>query len=462
MCAYPAVDSVVEVRWGSRAVIRGAIVAALGGFLLGFDTVVISGANEALKDVFNLDSFWLGFTVAVAMMGTICGAVITGKPADLYGRRKALFAMAICYFISAIGCGFARSWEEFLVARFIGGLAIGGASVVSPMYIAEISPPHLRGRLVTVSQLNLVVGILLCYVSNYVVAQCVEFNLAWRWMLGLAALPSVFFFLLIFGIPESPRWLVKAARPADARKSLERLGEPDVEGRLTSIQASLADRPGHQQDRLFQRAYVSPMLLASAFAVLNQLTGINAILYYAPAIFSMAGAARDSALLQSVAIGGTILFFTIAAMFIIDRFGRRILMLIGSAGMATCLALVASEFSSTAGSRRPLFLLAALLSHIAFFAFSQGSVIWVFISEIFPNAVRAKGQALGWFIHWIMAAAITWTFPVIAEASGAGAFGFFSAMMVLQFLFAWRIMPETKGGTLEDIEKRLTRAGGNG
>ena len=437
------------------AVIRGAVVAALGGFLLGFDTVVISGANDALQKVFGLNSFSLGFTVAMAMIGTIAGAVVIGKPADVFGRKKALFALAVCYFVSAIGCGLAQDWWEFLAARFVGGLAIGGASVVSPMYIAEISPPHLRGRLVTVSQLNLVVGILLCYVSNYVVAQYLEFDVAWRWMLGLAAFPSVVFFLLIFGIPESPRWLVKVGRPADARRSFQRLGVEDVDRELDAIQASLADRPGHVQDRLFQRAYLRSVLLASAVAVFNQLTGINAILDYAPKIFSMAGAARNSAMLQSVAIGGTILLFTIAAMFIIDRFGRRVLMLVGSAGMAACLALVALEFSGSLGARSPIFLLGAILCHIAFFAFSQGSVIWVFISEIFPNAVRAKGQALGWFIHWVMAATVTWTFPVIAEASGAAAFGFFAAMMVLQLLFAWKIMPETKGGALEDIEKRL-------
>ena len=437
------------------AVIRGAVVAALGGFLLGFDTVVISGANDALQKVFDLDSYWLGFTVAVAMIGTIVGAVVIGKPADLFGRKKALFALAICYFVSAVGCGLSRDWWEFLAARFIGGLAIGASSVVSPMYIAEISPPRLRGRLVTVSQLNLVVGILLCYVSNYVIAQCVEFDAAWRWMLALAAFPSAVFFLLILGISESPRWLVKVGRPDDARRSLAQLGEKDIERELGAIQASLADRPGHAQDRLFQRAYLRPVLLASAFAVFNQLTGINAILYYAPKIFSMAGATSDDALLQSVAIGGTILLFTIAAMFVIDRFGRRVLMLVGSAGMAACLTLVAMEFSRNPDARRSSVLLASLLCHIAFFAFSQGSVIWVFISEIFPNAVRAKGQTLGWFIHWGMAATITWRFPVIAEASSAGAFGFFAAMMVVQLLFVWKIMPETKGGALEDIEKRL-------
>ena len=222
------------------AVIRGAVVAALGGFLLGFDTVVISGANDALQKVFGLNSFSLGFTVAMAMIGTIAGAVVIGKPADVFGRRKALFALAVCYFVSAIGSAW-QDWWEFLAARFVGGLAIGGASVVSPMYIAEISPPHLRGRLVTVSQLNLVVGILLCYVSNYVVAQYLEFDVAWRWMLGLAAFPSVVFFLLIFGIPESPRWLVKVGRPATQEGQSERLGVEDVDRELDAIQASLAD-----------------------------------------------------------------------------------------------------------------------------------------------------------------------------------------------------------------------------
>ena len=229
------------------------MVAALGGLLFGFDTAVISGTNEALQKVFDLDSFWLGFTVAVAMIGTIVGSLAIGKPSDVFGRKNALFALAVCYFVSALGCGLARNWWEFLAARFLGGLAIGGASVVTPMYIAEISPPHLRGRLVMVNQLNIVIGVLLSYVSNYLIAQYFEFDVAWRWMLGLLALPSAIFFFLIFSIPESPRSLVKSGRSAEARRCSSDSAIEDVERELAAIQASLADRPGHVQERLFQR-----------------------------------------------------------------------------------------------------------------------------------------------------------------------------------------------------------------
>ena len=304
-------------RIGSHgAVIGGAVVAALGGLLFGFDTAVISGTTEALQKVFGLDSFWLGFTVAIALIGTIVGSLIIGKPSDVFGRKNALFVVAICFLVSSLGCGLAQNWWQFLVARFLGGLAIGGASVVAPMYIAEISPPHLRGRLVMVNQLNIVVGILLSYVSNYMVASYFDFEVAWRWMLGLLAIPSAMFFLLIFKIPESPRNLVKRGRSSDARKVLERLGEEDVDGELAAIEASLADQPEHRQERLLQAAYRRPILLACVIAIFSQLTGINAILYYAPKIFSLAGASRDSSLLQSIIIGGTLLLFTIVAMFV--------------------------------------------------------------------------------------------------------------------------------------------------
>ena len=434
------------------------MVAALGGLLFGFDTAVISGTNEALQNVFELDSFWLGFTVAVAMIGTIVGSFAVGRPSDWFGRKAILFALAVGFFVSSLGCGLAGNWPEFVLARFIGGLAIGGASMVTPMYIAEISPPHLRGRLVMVNQLNIVVGVLLSYVSNYLIAQYFDFDVAWRWMLGLLALPSLVFFLLIIAVPESPRGLAKRGRSNEARKVLEQLGVADVESELAAIQASLADQPIPARQRLFASPYRRLVLLACAMAVFNQLTGINAILYYAPTIFRIAGALRDSSLLQSIAVGGTLLVFTIVAMFVIDRFGRRILLLIGSVGMVVCLSLLAGAFANGARVNQQL-VFAALIGSIAFFALSQGAVMFVFISEVFPNTVRAKGQALGTFIHWVMAAAVTWSFPVAARYSVAGVFGFFAAMMVLQFFFAWKIMPETKGASLEDIEKQLAPAG---
>jgi sugar porter (SP) family MFS transporter len=308
-----------------------------------------------------------------------------------------------------------------------------------------------------VNQLNIVLGILLCYVSNYLIAQLQYVpngfsaqyfgpDAAWRWMLGVLALPSAVFFCLIFSVPESPRSLVMRGRPAEARNVLARLGDEDPDGELAAIRATLADRPGHAPERLFQRAYRRPMFLACTMAALSQLTGINAILYYAPKIFAAAGALRDSSLLQSVAVGLTLFLFTIVAMFIIDRIGRRVLLLTGSVGMALCLALLAWAFSG--GTVNARLVLLALMGSIAFFSVSQGAVMFVFISEIFPNAVRAKGQALGTFVHWAMAAAVTWSFPLM---NIAGVFGFFAVMMVVQFFFAWKIMPETKGRALEEM-----------
>lgn len=441
-------------RW---IVIQGAVVAALGGLLFGFDTAVISGAEKALQKLYGLSAGWHGFTVATALIGTVIGSCLVGKPADAWGRRKTLFIIAVLYVVSSLGCALALNWLTFVVMRLIGGLAIGGASVVAPMYIAEISPSHLRGRLVAVNQLNVVLGILLSFVSNWLIAQWIPGEHAWRWMLGIVAAPSAVFFFLLFGIVESPRWLVKAGRHEEARAVLQRLGAPDVPRELAEIEASLAGE--RAQDRLFQPRYRRSVLLVIAIAMFNQLSGINALMYYAPRIFQMAGASEASALLQSVAVGGTNLVFTMAALFVIDRFGRRVLMLAGSLGYILslgCTAWAFHHYGSGFTQTGSLLVLASLLVFIASHAFGQGAVIWVFISEVFPNAVRAKGQALGSFTHWIMAALVSQTFPMIAETTGAGAFAFFAAMMVLQLLWVWKIMPETKGGTLEDIEQRLT------
>jgi SP family xylose:H+ symportor-like MFS transporter len=435
------------------SVIFSTLVAALGGLLFGFDTAVISGTTEALQRVFDLDEFWLGFTVAAALIGTIVGAFSAGAPADRFGRKRVLFVLAVFYFISALGSALAQSWVPFLLYRFLGGLAVGGASVVAPMYIAEIAPAGLRGRLVAVNQLNVVSGILLAFFSNYLVAQLLSADWAWRWMFGVEAIPAGLFFVLLFFIPYSPRWLAKQGRPEEARAVLTQLGEADVEREMTEIVASLRAEAGKEEARLFQRRYAFPIFLAWAVAMFNQLSGINALMYYAPRIFQMAGAGADDALLQAVAVGGTNLAFTILALFVIDRFGRRPLLIIGSLGTALCLALVAYAFY--AGGDMGGLVLAGLLGFIAFFAFSSGAVIWVFISEIFPNRIRSKGQSLGSLTHWVMAAVVSWTFPVIAQATGAGAFAFFSAMMVLQFLFAWKIMPETKGLSLEELEVKL-------
>ncbi len=432
-------------------VVLSSLVAALGGLLFGFDTAVISGTTESLQRVFALSSGWLGFAVATALIGTIVGAFTVQKPADAIGRKRTMIAMAVLYFVSALGTALAQSLAQFALFRFIGGLAIGGASVVSPMYIAEIAPARLRGRLVELNQLNIVIGILLAYLSNYEIARIVGSGDAWRWMLGVMAAPSALFFVCLFLIPESPRWLVKVGRAAQARSVLEQVGDEDVEAEMTEIVASLTD-DGRGGDRLLQRRYLKPILLAVAVAALNQLSGINAMLYYAPRIFRMAGAGASAALAQSVAVGGTNLIVTIVAWFLIDRIGRRPLLFIGGVGATISLILMALGFSA---GHANFFVLAGAIGLMASHAIGQGAVIFVFISEIFPNRVRAKGQAIGTLTHWVMDAAVSWTFPVVAAASGAGAFGFFAVMMLVQVVFAWRIMPETKGVTLEELEVKL-------
>lgn len=436
-----------------RLVILSTVAAALGGLLFGFDTAVISGTTEDLQRVFQLNEFWLGFAVASALIGTIIGAFAVGKPLDRYGRNRVLIVLAVFYFVSAVGSAIAQSFVEFVLYRFLGGLAVGGSSVASPMYIAEIAPARMRGRLVAVAQLNIVLGILAAFFSNYAVARLFESDVAWRWMFGMEAFPAALFFVVLFFIPSSPRWLVMRGRLEEAHAVLTRLEEPDPDRELRAIRASVGAQAGTRAEPLFQRKYALPIFVAWALAMFNQLTGINALLYYAPRIFQMGGSAYDAALLQTVAVGGTSLVFTVVAMFVIDRFGRRPMMIIGSVGMAVCLGGVAAAFYS--GGDMASVILVGILGFIAFFAFSQGAVIWVYLSEIFPNRVRSKGQALGTFTHWFMAAAVSWMFPVVAEVSGGHAFALFSAMMVLQFFFAWKVMPETKGLSLEELEFKL-------
>jgi len=440
--------------------IRSTLVAALGGLLFGFDTAVISGTTDWLRGVFGLSSAGLGFSVAAALIGTIVGALSAGRPADRWGRRRTLFFIAGLYFVSALGTAFAWDWYSFLFFRFVGGIGVGGASVVSPMYIAEISPAQYRGRLVAVTQFNIVLGILLAFFSNYLIAGLDLGPAEWRWMFGVEAVPAGLFFLLLFLTPYSPRWLVMQGRIDEARKTLLRLGTDvaSVEDQIREIESSIDLEHHSLREPLFQTKYRKPILLAVAIAAFNQLSGINAVMYYAPYIFELAGAGTESALAQTVAVGGTNLIFTLAAMAVIDYFGRRKLMLVGSVGYIVSLSTTAwafytygTQFDQT-GSR---IVLISLLLFIASHAFGQGAVIWVFISEIFPTRVRARGQALGSFTHWFMAALISWTFPVIADASGGHAFAFYAAMMVLQLLWVIYVMPETKGVPLERIQKEL-------
>jgi sugar porter (SP) family MFS transporter len=440
--------------------VASTLIAALGGFLFGFDTAVISGTTEALRRVYGLGGFALGFTVASALIGTILGSLVAGRPSDVYGRRAVLLAIAVLYFVSAVGCAVAWDWASLLFFRFVGGIGVGGASVVSPMYVAEISPARLRGRLVAVTQLNIVLGILAAFFSNYWLSGLGLGETEWRWMFGVEAIPAAAFFFLLFLTPQSPRWLVARGRADEAAAVLARMGSDAaaVEAEVQAIRRSLDLEHHSLAESLFQRAYRRPVLLVIAIAAFNQLSGINAVLYYAPAVFRMAGSGQDAALLQSVLVGGSNLVFTLLAMALIDRFGRRRLMLAGSIGYIVTLATAAWAFYryGTAfdelGSR---LVLVSILGFIGAHAFGQGAVIWVFISEIFPNRVRARGQALGSFTHWFMAAAISWTFPVIAEASGGHAFAFYAAMMVLQLVWVLKAMPETKGIPLEEIQKRL-------
>ena len=445
----------------SFVLIGGAIVAALGGLLFGFDTAVISGTNEALRNVFGLrepwlglsGDFWLGFTVASALIGTIIGSIAIGRPADVLGRRGALALLGAVYLVTSFGCALAWDWWAFVFFRFIGGLAVGGASVVSPLYIAEISPARCRGRLVAITQFNVVLGILLAYMSNYVIGCLHLGENEWRWMFGVMAAPSAVFFFLIFFTPQSPRWLVARGRVEEAREVLVRCGTDSgsVDDEVHEIQASLDVTHHGLREPLYCRRYTKPILLAVAMASFNQLSGINAVLYYTPTIFAMAGAGVESALLQSVIVGFTMLVFTVFAMVIIDHVGRRKLMILGSLGYIIGLVGASWAFHARAG----YLLLASLLVFIAAHGFGQGAVIWVFISEIFPNRVRARGQALGSFTHWTMNAAISWTFPLIAARAGWMAFGFYAFCMVGQLLWVIFVMPETKGVSLEKIQERL-------
>lgn len=443
-----------------KFVILSALVAALGGLLFGFDTAVISGTTSWLKNVFDLSSFWLGFTVASALIGTIIGAIMVGKPADRFGRRNILFTLAALYFVSALGSALAWDWYSFLIFRFIGGLGVGGASVVSPMYIAEISPAKYRGRLVAITQFNIVLGILLAFFSNYIITGMNLGAIEWRWMFGVEAVPAFAFFFLLFNNPLSPRWLVTKGRLDEARLVLEKCGSDtgNIEEEIQAIKTSFDMEHHNLQESFFNKKYIKPIMLAVAIAMFNQLSGINAVMYFAPQIFKMAGAGAESALLQTVAVGGINLIMTMIALAIIDNFGRRKLMLVGSVGYILSLGSVAwafytygTDFTKT-GS---VVVLISLLLFIGSHAVGQGAVIWVFLSEIFPNRVRARGQALGTFTHWFMAAIISWTFPMIAEISGGHTFAFYAVCMVGQLLWVLYVMPETKGISLEQIQKKL-------
>ncbi len=431
---------------------KATVVGALGGLLFGFDTAVIAGTTHSLTAVYGLSPRALGLTVAMALIGTIIGAMSAGIPGQKWGGRETLRILAVFYVLSALGCAFAWNWYVLLAARFLGGLGIGGSSVLGPVYIAELAPAKMRGRLVGLFQINIVIGILLAYFSNYCIARMGLGAPEWRWQFGVAALPAVLFLVMLFGIPPSSRWLVTQNRVEEARSVLQLMGAENPEAELKEIVDSIHLERLQTSEPLFAWKYRLPIFLAITIGMFNQLSGINAILYYLNDIFAAAGFSKMSGDLQAVAVGSMNLFATLLAMSVIDKLGRKTLLLIGSVGTAACLAGVSGVFFTQ--SHRS-YLLWLLVAYIAFFAISQGAVIWVYISEVFPNRVRAKGQALGSSSHWIMNAIIAYTFPQLAKSSGAYPFVLFAAMMAVQFFVVLFFYPETKGVTLEQMQRRL-------
>jgi SP family arabinose:H+ symporter-like MFS transporter len=446
--------AVQETAWMKMTpyLLKSTVVGALGGLLFGFDTAVIAGTTQQLTVTFNLTAFTLGLTVSMGLVGTVLGAMGAGVIGQRIGGRDALRIMAVLYTISAFGCAFAWNWSALLVFRFLGGLGIGGSSVLGPVYIAELAPAKWRGRMVGLFQINIVVGILLAYLSNYLI---VLLNLGakqWRWQLGVAAVPSVLFLVMLYGIPRSSRWLVTQNKTDEALEVLKMMGSPDSEAELREIMDSIHMERGMAAEPLFKSQYRLPIFLAITIGLFNQLSGINAILYYSNFIFAAAGFSQVSGALQTVLIGIMNLLATLLGMTLIDKLGRRILLLIGSVGMTICLAGVAAIFHTNTHLNALVWLLVA---YIGFFAISQGAVIWVYIAEVFPNRVRAKGQSLGSSSHWIMNAIISLTFPILAKSSGGLPFVFFASMMALQFLVVLFIYPETKGITLEQLQHKL-------
>jgi MFS transporter, SP family, arabinose:H+ symporter len=433
-------------------IIGWSVIIALGGFLFGLDTAVISGAEQDIQKIWQLNIFEHGLTVSMALMGTVLGAMLGGIPTDKLGRKKTLFWIAILFLISAIGSALAVDWYTFLFFRFLGGLGVGCSSVTAPMYISELAPASHRGRLVAMFQFNVVLGILIAFLSNYLL-QDIGGDHAWRWMLGVQAFPSLLFLITILFLPESPRWLITNKNDADGAELIFRMINPSTaKAEVESIRKAHADAATQPSEGLFSKRYHIPVKLAFLMAFFNQVSGINAIIYYAPRIFEMAGLGKDAALLSTAGIGLVNLVFTMLALILIDRFGRRKLMLVGSVGLILTLGLVAKSFyqSDFSGYAVPIY----LFLFIAFFAISQGAVIWVFISEIFPNEVRAKGQSFGSFTHWLMASLVAFSFPYISEVLGGGnAFMIFMVMMALQLLFVLKLMPETNGLSLEQLSE---------
>ena len=432
-----------------------SVVSALAGFLFGFDTVVISGAEQKIQALWGLSAGMHGLAMGAALYGTVLGSLLGGWPTDRFGRKPTLLFIGVLYVLSAFGCAFADGVVVFIVARFLGGLGIGISTVTAPLYISEIAPPAYRGRLAGMFQFNIVFGILVSFASNAIIAR-IGGEDAWRWMLGIAAVPSVIYAAMCLRLPESPRWLIGRKGDRAGGLAVLRLIEPDsppakLEAHADEITAAARSEETTASQFWTWRLRV-PITLAFLVAFFNQLSGINAVLYFAPRIFEMTGLGKEAALLQSVGIGVTNLVFTFVGLWLIDRLGRRTLLYIGSFGYIASLGLTAWAFFSQHYGIVPICIFAFIAAH----AIGQGTVIWVLISEIFPNRHRAEGQALGSFTHWIFAALLTTFFPKMVTAFAPGyVFLFFCGMMVLQLAWVQFMVPETKGRSLEEIQRDL-------
>ena len=438
----------------SKKILFWSITVAFGGFIFGFDTAVISGAEQTIQKLWGLSDTMIGQTVAMALYGTVIGALFGGFPADRFGRKTTLFWISILYFVSAVGSAMAPEVYTLMFFRFIGGLGVGASSVVAPMYISEISPANKRGQLTALFQFNIVVGIMIAYLSNYFIGGAGGDN--WRSMLGVEAFPAFIFIIMILFVPRSPRWLiVKRGLVEEAKRVLEIIDPLTAEAQLKSIQLHQESNDHIGLKKFFSGKFNRPIILAFLIAFFNQLSGINAIIYYSPRIFAETGMEEGSALLSSVGVGVVNLVSTVIGMVLIDRMGRKFLMYICSVGYVVTLGLISIAFYTGIGSGTmlvPILIFAFIASH----AVGQGAVIWVFISEIFPNSVRSYGNSLGSGTHWVFAALIAATFPYIASTLGGGTtFAIFAFIMVFQLLFVWKMMPETKNKSLEEIEEML-------
>jgi len=439
-----------------RYLLTISLVTALGGLLFGFDISVISGTIPFLQEVFNLNEAMKGWVVSSALIGCIIGASFAGRLGDKFGRKKVLLVTSILFAVSAIGSGIANSIPTFVLYRILGGFAVGGASVLAPMYIAEVSPAQLRGRMVSINQLTIVIGISLAYYSNYFLLQVGE-N-AWRWMFAAEALPALFFFFALFIVPESPRWLVARNRENDAKQVLTKVAGTDFANfELSEIKASLVgnEKRGTLK-QLFNKKYSFILFLGIFLAVFQQWSGINVIFFYAPDIFAKANLGVDAALFQTTLIGLMNIVFTILAMRVIDKIGRKLLMLIGAAGMAVCYIAIGFLFST--GRTDDWLLLTFIIITPAFFAFGLGPTVWVVLSEIFPNKIRGAAMSVATFSLWVACYLLTLTFPVFVELFNASnTFWLYSVICIIGFLVILKYLPETKGISLEQLEKKLVK-----